>query len=309
MISCVWPAAAQQRVQSARRTPQTFEFTDAELKVFTLLRPIDAHTHILNNDPAFTSMLEHFNLHVLDIFVGHVVSRGESTYTPEAYVSRKEDSWNAVLSGSRRAKISTSFARAGWNDPHFSQASISSINEDFKRGAIAVTIWTNSITMLRNPSGKFVQSDDPKLEPIYRDMVTHHVPLISHTAMQDEDWVPEPGAIGGEEPAALAARDHILEQNPSLKVVAAHLGSYKENIDQLAGRLLRYFDLAVDTVGRMDYLMGIPKEQARAFILKFQDRILYGSDNSFYESDPIEPTLVRWQSRYALDVESTLVRE
>jgi predicted TIM-barrel fold metal-dependent hydrolase len=163
--------------------------------------------------------------------------------------------------------------------------------------------------MLRNPSGKFVQSDDPKLEPIYRDMVTHHVPLISHTAMQDEDWVPEPGAIGGEEPAALAARDHILEQNPSLKVVAAHLGSYKENIDQLAGRLLRYFDLAVDTVGRMDYLMGIPKEQARAFILKFQDRILYGSDNSFYESDPIEPTLVRWQSRYALDVESTLVRE
>ena len=78
------------------------------------------------------------------------------------------------------------------------QTAISSINEDFKRGAIAVTIWTNSMTMFRNPSGKFVQSDDPKLEPIYKDMVTHHVPLISHTAMQDEEWVPEPRAIAGD---------------------------------------------------------------------------------------------------------------
>jgi predicted TIM-barrel fold metal-dependent hydrolase len=280
---------------------QQAQFTEAELKEFTALQPIDIHTHILNSDATFTVMLKHFNLHVLDIFVGHVVGRGASTYTPETFVSHKQDSWQAVRSSGGRAKLSTAFPRVGWGDPGFAQAAVSSINDDFTQGAIGVSIWTNSVTQFKDASGKFALACDPKLEPIYKDMIAHHIPLISHTALLDETWVPDPTANSNGEPAALAARDHVLEQYPKLRVVAAHLGSYKEEMDKLTSRLERYPNLAVDTAGRMDYLMGLPKEQARSFILKFQDRILYGSDNAFNETDPVDGTLARWQSHYVLD--------
>ncbi len=287
----VQPAAAQRQAQ----------FTEAEFKEFTALQPIDIHTHILNGDPAFTAMLNHFNLHTLDIFVGHVVGRSASTYTPETFVSRKLDSWQAVRSSGGRAKLSTSFPRVGWESPNFSLSSVSFINEDFAQGAIGVTIWTNSVTQFKNASGKYAQADDPKLQPIYNDMVAHHIPLISHTALLDETWIPDEGDHGSGEPAALAARDRVIEQNPKLRVIAAHLGSYTEQMDKLANRLERYPNLAVDTAGRMDFLMKLPKKQVQSFILKFQDRILYGSDNAFYETDPVNVTLAKWQSHYALD--------
>jgi predicted TIM-barrel fold metal-dependent hydrolase len=290
--------AVNVRIVSAQQQAQ---FTESELKEFTALKPIDIHTHILNSNAAFAAMLKHFNLNVLDIFVGHVVGPGASTYTPETFVSRKQDSWRAVRSSGGRAKLSTAFPRVGWDDPGFAQSAVSSINEDFAQGAKGVTIWTNSVTQFKDASGKFALADDPKLEPIYKDMIAHDIPLISHTALLDETWVPDPAAVSSGEPAALAARDHVLEQNPKLRVVAAHLGSYKEEMDKLTSRLEQYPNLAVDTAGRMDYLMGLPKEQAQSFILKFQDRILYGSDNAFYETDPVDGTLVRWQSRYVLD--------
>lgn len=280
---------------------QQAQFTEPELKEFTALQPIDVHTHILNSDSAFAAMLKNFNLRVLDIFVGHVVARGESTYTPETFVTHKQDSWQAVRSSGGREKLSTTFPRFGWGDPGFARAAVKSINDDLAQGAIGVTIWTNVVTQFKDASGKFALADDPQLEPIYKDMIAHHIPLISHTALQDETWVPDPAASNGGEPASLAARDHVLELYPKLRVVGAHLGSYKEEMDKLTGRLERYSNFAVDTAGRMEYLMGLPKGQARAFVLKFQDRILYGSDNAFNEADPVDGTLARWQSHYVLD--------
>jgi predicted TIM-barrel fold metal-dependent hydrolase len=300
-VLCGLLAAMSAGAQAQRGAAPAVQFTETELKELTLVQPVDVHTHILNSDPAFTAMLEHFNLHVLDIFVGHVAGNGPSAYSPETYVSRKQDSWNGVLASGGRAKLSTSFPRTGWNEPNFAQAAISSIKEDVARGAIGVTIWTNSITQFKNESGKFALADDPKLEPIYKYMAAHHIPLISHTAMPDETWVPDPEAKPGSEPASMAASDHVIELNPNLRVVAAHLGSYKEEMDGLTARLARYPNVAVDTAGRMDYLMGLPTEEARAFILKYQNRILYGSDNAFNPGASVQDTLTRWQNRYVMD--------
>lgn len=266
-------------------------FSEAELREFRAIHPIDIHTHILSADPAFRTILVRYNLHVLNIFVGHVVQPGgKSTYSPQTFLSCKEDSWNAVLSTNGRAKLSTTFVREGWGNSAFSENATSAIQKDFSRGAVAVTAWTNSITLFKNRSGEFAQADDPALQPIYRFLAAKHVVLISHTSMWDEEWSPEPTPNQGG-PVALAARDHVLAQNPELNVMAAHLGSYKEPEEALARRLDRYPNLVVDTAGRVDYLMSLPKEKVRSFILKFQDRILYGSDNSFYEGTNVHEAL------------------
>ena len=76
----------------------------------------------------------------------------------------------------------------------------------------------------------------------------------------------------------LDARDHLLAENPKLRVVGAHLGSMEDDLDGLGQRLDRYPNFAVDTAARVVHLVVLPSDRVRNFILKYQDRIVYGTD-------------------------------
>ena len=40
----------------------------------------------------------------------------------------------------------------------------------------------------------------------------------------------------------------------------------------------KYPNFAIDTAARMRYLMLMPPNEVRAFLIKYQDRVLYGAD-------------------------------
>ena len=46
----------------------------------------------------------------------------------------------------------------------------------------------------------------------------------------------------------------------------------------MARRFDRYPNFAVDTAARVPYFMMQPRDKVRAFLIKYQDRILYGTD-------------------------------
>jgi len=58
-----------------------------------------------------------------------------------------------------------------------------------------------------------------------------------------------------------------------------HLGSDEEDLHALAKRLDQYPNFAVDAAARVSFLARQDRETARQFLLKYQDRILYGSDS------------------------------
>jgi predicted TIM-barrel fold metal-dependent hydrolase len=98
----------------------------------------------------------------------------------------------------------------------------------------------------------------------------------------------------------------MLERHPTLKVVGCHLGSLEYDVDELAKRLDRYPNLAVDLAARMVHLQIQPRDKVRAFILKYRDRILYGTDLEFgggngeAAKDPAE-ALARLAATYESD--------
>ena len=97
----------------------------------------------------------------------------------------------------------------------------------------------------------------------------------------------------------------MLERYPTLKVVGCHLGSLEYDVDELAKRLDRYPNLAVDLAARLVHLQIQPRDKVRAFILKYQDRILYGTDLDFgggetTGADPA-PALARLAATYESD--------
>lgn len=304
------PAAQAGLIQS-----QPSWLSGPALKEFQSLEPIDSHTHIYQTDPAFIGMLERLHMHVLDILVVD-----DTTPFLKSIEPQKQDAIKFVASSMHHAQWCTTFDPYKFNDPNFPQEAIDALNRDFTHGAVAVKIWKNVGMEIKNTSGQYVMSDDPRLEPIYRDIAAHHKTLIAHLAEPDAAWAnalvqqarstyyrenpqwnmsTHPGAPTKE--SILWARDHLLEMNPGLRVVGAHLGSMEADVDQVAARFNRYPNFAVDTAGRVKDLMIQPREKVRDFILKYQDRILYGTDLNFFPGQSAQKEIPNWEDRYALE--------
>jgi predicted TIM-barrel fold metal-dependent hydrolase len=96
----------------------------------------------------------------------------------------------------------------------------------------------------------------------------------------------------------LAARDHMLANNPKLRVVGCHLGSMELDVAEIARHFDRYPNFAVDTAGRVVYFMMQPPEKVRAFLIKYQDRVLYGTDLDLMPWADTAKQLHHWQDEY-----------
>ena len=280
--------------------------TDELLQGFASIHPIDIHAHVFDKgNPAFLDMLRRLDLHMVDLLVvGDDPGLWREFATP-AYVDRyskgldplRADAFAVVRGSGGRAVLCTTFDPYKFRDPEFAANAIEQLNKDFAAGAVAVKIWKNLGMEIRKADGSFLMPDDPILEPIYNDIERHHRTLIAHLAEPDVCWQP-PDPTNPElsyfrdnprwymylhpdypsKKAILTARDHILERNPKLRFVGAHMGSMESDVDQIAERLDKYPNFAVETGDRLYELMSQPREKVMAFLIKYQDRVLYGTD-------------------------------
>ncbi len=76
----------------------------------------------------------------------------------------------------------------------------------------------------------------------------------------------------------LQARDRVISRYPKLRVVGCHLGSNEEDLNALAKRLDRLANFAVDLAARIRYFAAGDRDKAREFLIRYQDRITYGTD-------------------------------
>jgi hypothetical protein len=216
------------------------------------------------------------------------------------------------------AALCTSFDPFSSSRHDYAQNVISGLNKDFASGAVAVKVWKNIGMEIKDSAGHYLMPDNPVFAPIWKDIAEHNKTLVAHVADPDSAWQPPNpaspdyeyyrnnprsymyGKTGVPSKAEiLAARDHLLEENPNLRVVGAHLGSMESNLDELGKHLDRYPNFAVDIAARMPYFEMYPRQTMIAFITKYQDRLIYGTDNGF--SAGSSETIQHLESVYAND--------
>jgi len=289
--------------------------TEQALKSFAAFQPIDAHVHVFKTDPAFQAMLERLHLKLLNILVVDDTLPYRKELNPQV-----DDALALVRSSHGHVALCTTFDPYRFNDASFTAESIKQIDQNFAAGAVAVKIWKNLGMQIKTPDGKFVMPDDPKLEPIYQDIAKHGKTMLAHNAEPDVAWGPpdpsdpswsyyqenpqwflynKPGFPS--KPTILEARDHLLAANPKLRVVGVHLGSMEKDLDNIARHLDRYPNFAVDMAARMEYLMIAPTDKVRAFLIKYQDRVLYGTDLDLLANAEVAEALKDWESTYVRD--------
>ena len=284
-------------------------------KSLAAIQPIDAHVHVYKDDAGLSELLHQFDLHLLDILVVDDRYKFESQLEPQR---------SDVLAVGRRypgrIALCTTFSPYDFEQPGFVDRVKRQLEGDFAKGAVAVKIYKVIGMEIKTKQGRYLMPDDPVFDSIYEEIAAHGRTVVAHLAEPDSCWQalkadnpdygyykehPEEYAyLHPEWPAKaeiLKARDHVLEKHPKLRVVGAHLGSMEVDVDEIAKRFDRYPNFAVDTAARVVYLTLEPREKVRAFLIKYQDRVLYGTDFSLELPSNAGEELRKAKEAYLLD--------
>lgn len=194
------------------------------------------------------------------------------------------------------------FSAEGWGNPGWQIKALSQIQSGIEQGAVSVKIWKNFGMNLRDSSDDFVMADHPSLNPIYETLEKNGITLIAHIGEPKNCWLPiEEMTVNGdrdyfsrnpryhmylhkEYPSYeehLQARDRVLKKFKNLTFVGAHLASHEWSVDKVAEWLDTFPGAGVDLAERVCHLQyqavgNQPK--VKAFVEKYQDRIIYGTD-------------------------------
>jgi uncharacterized protein len=192
----------------------------------------------------------------------------------------------------------TVFTEPDWSridEPGFGQAMAAQVRDSFTRGARGLKILKALGLGVRDRTGRLVVVDDPRLDPMWAECGRLGIPVSIHTSDPDAFFEPLDGTNErwdelGQHPdwsfhgpkfppkrELLDARNRVFARHPGTTFVALHVANHPEDLDDASAVLDRYPNVVVETGARHAELGRQPR-RARAFFLKYQDRILFGTD-------------------------------
>jgi predicted TIM-barrel fold metal-dependent hydrolase len=193
------------------------------------------------------------------------------------------------------------FGNIDWsriNEPGFGEMAAEQLRKDapFLAG---VKVYKALGLTYRKRDGSLWQANDPALDLIWQTAGDLGLPVLIHAADPVYFWQPLNeanfwnGVLSGEYawwsyyrknlPSAeelLAERDELFARFPQTTFIAPHLGSHCHALDTAAEALERYPNLYYDISARIPIMGKSPRRvrHAREFLLEFQERILFGTD-------------------------------
>ncbi len=148
------------------------------------------------------------------------------------------------------------------------------------------------------PRDKRLHPDDPRLDLFWKKCAELKLPTNLHMADHPSCWRPldarqerSPGfqrynQYGRDVPSfeeLLAIRDRLLARHPSTVFVACHLGNQGNDLASVAKLLDRFPNLYLDISARA-YEVGRQPRTAARFLARYQDRVLFGTDQSIQKN-------------------------
>jgi predicted TIM-barrel fold metal-dependent hydrolase len=214
-----------------------------------------------------------------------------------------------ILSGSTGEKFDAVLARfgkfpgrfdvwcgidfSGFDQPGFGPKAIAELERCHKAGANGIGELTDKGRGLSGASG--MHCDDARMDPIFEKCADLGMRINIHIG--EDQWMYEPmdehndGLMNAftwkihSDPAVLtheqvlATLERAVGKHPRTKFIACHLANCCADLSRLGELLDKYPNLNADIGARFSELSPIPRFVNR-FFTKYQDRILYGTDNT-----------------------------
>ncbi len=255
---------------------------------------VDVHLHLHDAAPAFMQAAKRQNFKVLTINVDYPdfpPLHDQQRVAIELKQQFPQDvAWAA------------SFSVDGSSQPAWLAATRHRVSQSMQAGAVGVKVWKNIGMNLRDADKQLVMIDDARFAALFDDFARQGIPLLGHQGEPHNCWLPlnkmtvindrkyfqahpqyhmhlHPEMPSWE--AQMAARDRMVAAHPQLRFIGVHLASLERDVDELAAFLDKFPGAVVDAaarIGQLQYQSQKDRERVRAFFIKYQDRILYGSD-------------------------------
>ena len=259
---------------------------------FDKVEKYDVHSHIDAYDTSFVLQAKKDNLRLLTVNVDAGEPIDKQRRIAEKLIKLYPD----------RVAYATTFNLKNWGTDKWLPQTIAWLKESFDNGAIAVKVWKNIGMELKDANGKWVMIDDPRFDSVINFIQQNNITLMGHLGEPKNAWLPiDSMTVGGdrsyfkeypqyhqflhpENPsyqAQIDARDNMLAKHPNLRFVGAHLASLEWNVDELAKRLDRFPNIAVEMAARITHLQVQSVnnwQKVHDFLIKYKDRLIYGTD-------------------------------
>jgi predicted TIM-barrel fold metal-dependent hydrolase len=262
---------------------------------------IDVHTHfgfrLRGSDEQLDEYVQVMDANSIALSVSLDAKLGQSLDEHLAFLNRKYSGRFAAFAYLDWQGDGKSGDWSSWNcnRPDFSRQCVEYLELAKQQGIVGVKFFKQFGLEYRNADGSLIPIDDPRFDSIWEACGELGLPVLIHTADPAAFFLPidktneryeellrhpEWSFFGKDYPSReslLAALNRVIERFPNTTFIGAHVANNAEDLATVAKWLDRYSNLYLDTASRIAEL-GRQPNTAREFFIRYQDRILFGTD-------------------------------
>ncbi len=255
-------------------------------RTFSKYPVIDAHNHLTRTKDSAKVLedMDRFNIKLIVDMDGFWDERLD--FQLENYVNRYPGRFSIF------GRVDVSCI----DDTDFNKKTRNHIIECVKKGITGIKFSKSLSVKITDKYGKYLKPDDDRLRVVWETAAEYDLPITIHigdppsffdkvidsTHERYEELAEHPHWSYGNRPCPrfpelMEAQEALLAKNKDTQFIIAHVGSHAENLKNVSRMLDTYPNMFVDTAERISEL-GRQPYTSREFLIKYQDRIIYGTD-------------------------------
>jgi predicted TIM-barrel fold metal-dependent hydrolase len=184
----------------------------------------------------------------------------------------------------------------GIDEPGWTERAVAQLQEDFNNGARGLKIFKNLGLTVVDSVGNRIQTDDPRIDPIWAKSGELGIPVLIHTGEPAPFWEPIdehnerwlemkqfPDRHRGDSTrypsweVVMNEQWNVFRKHPETNFINAHFGWMANDLRRL-GEHLDEFPNVYTEIAAIIAELGRQPKNAREFFIKYQDRLLFGKD-------------------------------
>lgn len=182
------------------------------------------------------------------------------------------------------------------DDKDWTKNTVEQIRNNVKMGANGLKIFKSQGMTNTDSKGNRVKINDPRIDPVWDVCGELGIPVLIHAADPKQFW--EPMDANNERwlelkthprrkrednnPAPwqtiIDEQHNIFEKHPKTTFINAHLGWYGNDLATLGKLMDKYPNMNAE-IGAVIAELGRQPKMAKAFLTKYQDRVMFGKDS------------------------------
>ncbi|MFN6087704.1 MAG: amidohydrolase family protein [Cyclobacteriaceae bacterium] len=181
------------------------------------------------------------------------------------------------------------------DDKGWPEETLAMMDEAVKQGVKGLKVYKGLGLTDKDNEGNRIAVDDPRLDPIWAKCGELGIPVLIHSGEPNSFWNPkdkhnerwlelkkhpdryrDPKKIPPFE-QIMGEQHHVFKKHPNTKFINAHLGWFGNDLERL-GKLFDEMPNVYTELGAVLAELGRQPKAARAFMIKYQDRVMFGKD-------------------------------